>query len=233
MKSATRSKSTVRLGVESLESRLTPAGNVTAIFDPETSTITITGDALDNTVSVYIDSQNFSPGVTTVWGNDLETTINGSSSVVFWDLRSKIVFDGGGGNDVLSITNDSYWSGDVDFQGGDGDDVLWIGRVGSLGNLTIDGGRGNDYIDLACDLLGNLTVSTGDGKDRLLLHSMAVSGNVAVDMGKGNDTVTIDTGFTALGTMSFVGGAGRDTISLPADILGIANLEQFEVISST
>lgn len=229
MKSTTRSKSTVRLSLDSLESRLTPAGNVTAIYDPVTLTLTITGDALNNTVNVSIDSTN-APMVTTVWGSDLETTINGLPSVVIWDWCSKIVVDGGDGSDRLFVDNQSLWSGDMILQGGDGDDTIAITQGSPLGNLSIDAGRGNDLIDLAGDVLGSLVITAGEGKDRLYIHSIAVNGNVQVDMGKGNDSILIDAGFIGLGTTNLDGGQGRDEITLPTDLLKLVNLERFEVI---
>ncbi|TXI81840.1 MAG: tandem-95 repeat protein [Crocinitomicaceae bacterium] len=106
---------------------------------------------------------------------------------------------GGGGNDTIF--------------GGDGNDRI-LGSSGDIGSYSIDGGNGNDYIDLWTST--NNTINGGSGDDTL-------SGSFYADTlsgGAGDDSVR---GYG--GADTFEVGAGTDTISdlgNGADILKVA-----------
>jgi Ca2+-binding RTX toxin-like protein len=60
-------------------------------------------------------------------------------------------FVAGGGNDVIDLTSQAYAYGDVTLDGGDGDDVLWASAgmdvlIGGAGNDRLDGGYGADTL---------------------------------------------------------------------------------------
>ncbi|MBQ3444771.1 MAG: hypothetical protein IJG33_16185 [Selenomonadaceae bacterium] len=104
---------------------------------------------------------------------------------------------GGEGND--SLRNDTY-EGEakkVTINGGKGDD--YISNNGS--QVSIDGGTGNDSLSGGS---GKDTLSGGDGDDKLL----GGTGNDSLSGGSGKDTLSGSTGDDKL-----LGGAGNDSLS--------------------
>ncbi len=93
-------------------------------------------------------------------------------------IRNVEVINAGDGNDVVDLTSTRFSYGDVTIDGGAGDDVLW----GNAGNDSILGGTGNDNLFGGS---GRDTLSGGDGND-------------TIDGGRGNDLL--------------IGGAGDDII---------------------
>ncbi|MEO5337842.1 MAG: Ig-like domain-containing protein [Magnetospirillum sp. WYHS-4] len=94
------------------------------------------------------------------------------------------VIDAGAGNDVVDLTSSRFSYGDVTIDGGAGNDLLW----GNAGNDSIVGGTGDDRID------------GGAGADR-------------VDAGVGNDVAVFTASQNATGGRDFYeGGAGTDTL---------------------
>ncbi|MBN9497444.1 MAG: tandem-95 repeat protein [Alphaproteobacteria bacterium] len=93
-------------------------------------------------------------------------------------IRNVEVINAGDGNDVVDLTSTRFSYGDVTIDGGAGDDVLW----GNAGNDSILGGTGNDNLFGGS---GRDTLSGGDGND-------------TIDGGRGNDLL--------------IGGAGDDLI---------------------
>ncbi len=87
----------------------------------------------------------------------------------------------GEGNDTVDLTSSIYAYGDVTLDGGNGDDVLWA----NAGNDVLLGGAGNDnlYGGVGSDQLigndGNDTLDGGEGADQLI-------------GGAGNDTYLVD-----------------------------------------
>ena len=106
--------------------------------------------------------------------------------------------EGGGGNDVIDLTSPNFAYGDVTLDGGDGNDTLWS----SSGNDLLLGGAGNDGLDGGA---GNDVLQGGAGNDTLL-DSL---GNNVLDGGQGNDVLTDGNGASWL-----AGGAGSDTLNL-------------------
>ena len=92
--------------LEALETRLTPAGNVTAVLAG--GTLTLTGDAQDNAIAVTQSA----PSSFTISSDDGTTTINGGADAVTItgvtrDLR--VLLDGG--NDRLEHVQDAFDDG--------------------------------------------------------------------------------------------------------------------------
>ncbi len=65
-----------------------------------------------------------------------------------------------GGNDIVDLTSPRHAYGDVQIEGGDGEDVLWS----SEGNDRLDGGAGDDNLDGG---FGDDELVGGDGEDVL------------------------------------------------------------------
>ncbi len=126
----------------------------------------------------------------------------------------------GDGNDVVDLTSNRYSYGDVTIDGGAGNDVL----MGNQGNDVIDGGTGNDVLYGAS---GNDTLRGGDGADTL----DGGWGSDTIDGGAGNDLGIIKGGQSA-GDV-YDGGSGTDTLRV--DLSGSqytaavrAELQQFQ-----
>jgi len=93
-------------------------------------------------------------------------------------IRNVEIINAGDGNDVVDLTSTRFGYGDVTIDGGAGNDVLW----GNAGNDSILGGTGNDNLFGGS---GRDTLSGGDGND-------------TIDGGRGDDLL--------------IGGAGDDVI---------------------
>ncbi len=106
--------------------------------------------------------------------------------------------EGGGGNDVVDLTSSVFAYGNVTLDGGDGNDTLWS----SSGNDLLLGGAGNDSLDGGA---GSDVLQGGAGNDTLL----DTLGTNVFDGGLGNDVLTDGNGASWL-----AGGAGNDSLNL-------------------
>jgi len=118
----------------------------------------------------------------------------------------KIVADGGKGNDKIYL--DKNVSKELDFKGGDGDDVFIIGNAtkgsviyGDKGNDQLIGGFGREIYFYGGD--GNDKFIGGDGDEIIDMGA----GNNNIIAGGGNDKIRVDAGANTVD-----GGAGNDTI---------------------
>ena len=100
-------------------------------------------------------------------------------------LSSIEVIQAGAGNDVVDLTSTRFGYGDVTIDGGAGNDLLW----GNAGDDVILGGEGADKLD------------GGAGAD-------------SVDGGVGNDVAVFTASQNAEGRDFYEGGAGVDTLRL-------------------
>ncbi|MEH2369984.1 beta strand repeat-containing protein [Nostoc sp.] len=140
--------------------------------------------------------------------------------------------NGGAGNDTLNI---DYSRGNNLVSGDDGNDFLsasiasndFLGQdFAASGNNTLDGGAGNDTLNINYSRGDNL-LSGGNGNDSL--SASEVFGNNTLNGGDGNDYLNIDyskgknllsgdngndflSAITALGNNTLDGGNGNDTI---------------------
>ena len=110
-----------RFTFERLESRLTPAGNVTAVFSE--GSLLVTGDGADNAIRITQDSRR----EFTIASEDGTTTINGGSGpVTISGVARGVRVRLNGGNDML-------------FLGGEGAGALRVER-----DLRVDLGGGDN-----------------------------------------------------------------------------------------
>ena len=164
-------------------------------------------------------------------GSGVDTLVGTSSAdaILLDDTRSSAqqsgprlvgieIINAGAGDDVVDLTSSRYTYGDVTVDGGTGNDVIWTNE----GNDTLLGGAGNDRMD------------GGAGKDYLFGGSgddVMAGGNMEdiLQGGSGNDSLS-DISPTAGGLMDggagndmleastgrtmFIGGTGDDTIQL-------------------
>ena len=179
------------LGIESLESRSLPAGNVVAVVTE--GLLTILGDGADNAISVNYSK---STGKYSIVGNSLDgasTLVNGVDTaltpVVLGGVKS-VQVRLGDGDDQLDFggvrTKRAYFKGRLDVDLGDGDDRVVIGRAGkesgNTGQLALEVKVGEGSV-----------IRGGDGRDQLELANMRVKNSLKVFAGSGSDEVNFAT----------------------------------------
>jgi Ca2+-binding RTX toxin-like protein len=143
--------------------------------------------------------------------------------------------EAGAGNDVVDLTSKRYAYGDVTIDGGSGNDVLWSSGgndvlLGGSGNDKMNGGAGNDYLDGGT---GNDVLNGGKGVD--LLQGGAgsdeltdTSGNGLMDGGAGNDTLS-----NGSANALMIGGKGNDKLVLGGgyDVIAFNRLDGKDTVS--
>jgi hypothetical protein len=127
------------------------------------------------------------------------------TSYVICDPTDSFLFQGGGGNDTFSISDEpalnplpltangnggndnlkDFSPGNRTLDGGFGNDIMF----GSAGNDTLRGGPGNEDIDGGA---GNDNVNGGEGDDKLFGDHFEAMGNDVIDGGPGQDRVIDD-----------------------------------------
>jgi hypothetical protein len=226
MKRGFRRCSNTRLAMESLEPRLPLAGNIVANLVGDT--LYLSGDRLDNDAIIH-----FHDGQIGIQGLE-NTTINGALSFSL-DLEApslNLVLNGNSGNDDLLIYfYTSTTAYDVVMRGGDGHDHLQArSTYGGIlyGNIVLDGGRGDDALEIHGEIAGNANILGGAGEDVVLCLSQ-IHGDLLISTGDQNDRVIIPTGSVG-GQFTLDGGKGRDTITLAPYLAVDAIFYSFEDI---
>src|SRR5262249_53676428 len=148
-----RKRPRARLALEALDSRVLLS--VTSSFSAATGVLTVAGDDLDNTIVVSRDTAgdilvNGAPGAGVTIANTTRILLNGGAGndVLTLDETNGALplatVDGGAGNDTLTGgavgPENAQLNGDDTFLGGAGDDIIH----GGAGNDFINGGPGND-----------------------------------------------------------------------------------------
>jgi Ca2+-binding RTX toxin-like protein len=162
-------------------------------------------------------------------GNDTLVGTTGADAILLDDRRSGAqqsgprlseieIINAGAGDDVVDLTSTRYSYGNVTIDGGSGNDVLWSSQgndrlLGGSGNDRMDGGAGKDY------LYG------GTGNDTLfggLMQDILQGGSGDDSLADASPTASsvIDGGAgndvleDSTGKTLFIGGLGDDTIRL-------------------
>jgi Ca2+-binding RTX toxin-like protein len=189
---------------------------------------TINGNAGDDTIhgDAGNDTIGGDDGNDIIFGDDgLDTLRGGNGDDILNGGADSDFLDGGVGNDILNgDAGDDYLTdnqGGADtFNGGDGNDFIYISRVGIAGALlTIHGGAGNDVIDYTAFQQGPnilnpfitgdvLAITTGLGDDTVRIAAVEQAN---IDLGDGRDYLRFDLG-SRNATISL--GAGADLLEL-------------------
>src|SRR6266498_2200975 len=172
------------LGFAAPANAANPKEVISASFDPATGVLTVSGDDLNNNITISRDAAG------AILVNTGAVAIKGGTSTV--GNTSLIQVFGRGGNDQLSLdeangalpkANMSGGAGNDTLTGGSGDDQL-SGEadndilLGKAGNDILAGGDGNDVVD------------GGAGDDQ----AMGEAGNDQIEGGDGKDTIEINGG---------------------------------------
>ncbi|TNC96937.1 MAG: hemolysin-type calcium-binding repeat family protein, partial [Stygiobacter sp.] len=129
---------------------------------------------------------------TVIGGEGVDTlTASSGNDAIFLDAASGgarldgiEVIDAGAGNDVVDLTSNRFDYGNVTIDGGSGNDVLWS----SAGDDTLIGGAGNDTLNAGA---GDDVLQGGDGNDTIIVDKDESAGDV-VDGGSGTDTLRVE-----------------------------------------
>jgi hypothetical protein len=214
------------ISLELLESRLAPAG--TLLISTAGGILTITGDAANNAIAITDMPDTQGPG----------TPGTGA-----WEISDPI---GSGTTFILNGVNMGMGAFQISAQNGiiaslgDSDDRLDIVPSGApsgmfiSGAITIDGGKGNDTVNLGTGAAqqlsagGTVTIKLGDGIDELNFAASALfKGAVSVQGGAGSDNIILTGGAAHV----FQKGLSVD-LGTGADMFRILS-DSFEVLGST
>ncbi len=200
----------------------TAAAALTTGFDPDTGTLTITGDGADDTIAISCVTNG--------------VRLNGAvtSPAIACKAESNflgaLVINGGAGKDTIDLTDPSYvkfeymsWA-HPSLKGGTGDDTilgataanpnpisLYDSIDGGPGNDTIDGGRGGD------DITGGAGHNEIDGGDGIDLVYEGADLNAGFGVGSKLSWGVSDWDhLTSVEHLQYTGGASANTINLSA-----------------
>src|SRR5262245_8621402 len=169
------------LGIECLEARDVPAGNVTALVSG--GALLLTGDSAANQVRVVqnVFGNVFVSGLT-------GTTVNGRASVfVGRGIPAALIADLGDGDDRIEVSG--LVSGGIAIDGGLGNDVITLSNRRAAGNVEVFGGEGADTVSLSRVLAGSIVIVGGLGDDASTLSNSSAAVYVGFVVGVGPDIV--------------------------------------------
>jgi Ca2+-binding RTX toxin-like protein len=135
------------------------------------------------------------------WYGTIRTaTLNGDDgSDILQNYQSNnssdnVVLNGGAGNDTLTNSSSSFWSGgwgisdNVTLNGGTGDDQL--SNANSYGTVSLNGGDGNDTLQTQSSH-GNVTLTGGAGNDTFRFNDFINSSDTITDFAHASDIIAI------------------------------------------
>ena len=186
--------------------RFFPPQSIAASFTPWTSTLVITGDALDNTIIVSRTAAG------TLFVNQGAVPISGGPATVANTTNIQIFGRAGRDQVTLDEANGALPAAVID--GEEGDDTL----TGGSGNDTLLGGPGNDVllgkggVDTLNGGADNDTLTGGDANDQV----NGEGGNDRLIWNPGDDT-DLNEGGTETDTVEVNGGGGSEDFTVTAN----------------
>jgi Ca2+-binding RTX toxin-like protein len=186
--------------------KLVPGQVISAVFNAAAGVLTITGDDLDNAISVGRNASG------TILVNNGAVPITGGVPTVANTVLVQIF--GRGGNDQLSLDESNGALPKAELFGEAGHDTL----TGGSGNDVLNGGAGNDILlgkGGADSLFGgddNDTLTGGDGDDQIF----GEAGNDRLVWNPGDDT-DLNEGGADIDTIEINGGNGAEQFTTTAN----------------
>ena len=197
--------------IQLLEDRTLLTGNVVASL--RGPNLFVTGDAADNQLEVtVVNNQVVLRGLT-------NTNINGSTSLfVIADntdtAAGKITIHTGAGNDTVTFSRSVHVAGNVFVDGGAGDDSLNVTGATFQQSISMYGRVGNDTISVQNAIVdGILRLKGNSGNDLISVTNTTTNGGTNIVGGAGNDGVSFNA-VTANAWTKISTGAGDDDISV-------------------
>lgn len=210
-------KTSSHLVIESLESKLAPAGTVAAVLSG--GVLTLTGTLDDNSLTIT----EFAPDQFTIAGAGGTLIKLGAdapaASVNFSALVHTIKADLKEGNDTLNLNNIDLGK-DLVVNQGIGNNATNLSGLFVGGNVTILGGANADNVTLAAflEVGGNVTLNLGDGVNNFSsnISHLLVQGGLSYTGGNSADNISLSNGFINLGSLTVAAGSGDGTLSIGA-----------------
>lgn len=224
--------------LEILEDRIAPAGLVDVNYNEATGELTLTGDAVSNSVSLSQTGTNTYriEGI----GTDIETAAN-----LFQDIGelTKLTFVGGAGDDTLRLFN-LHTLTSLSFFGDAGVDDLDVANITVKGPVDLHAGieGGEFFFDgLLTSIGGNLTVDSATGAAdnvSLILNAQktAISGGLFFTGGGAGDSLEADGGgplTIGKGVSITAGSGGTSAVFSSSELTSIGKLPTGESILFT
>lgn len=221
----------VRLRLDPLEARLTPAGTVTPTQSGGVLTLTGDDDANQIVLTQVGTTMVVSPQGTTIINGgvtfpnvtSIKTVMKGGNDEVSisgldpFTLTGAATFDLGDGNNVLTLdTTDTLSLASLTVKAGDGTDAVTVnGNVSAkvTGNASLNlgaGGTALTFTNVEFQGPAGLKVTATDGNDQMTLTGIQATGPVAVSAGNGSLGVFVGGG--NFGSLSFSGGGSSPLV---------------------
>ncbi len=170
LRASTRAVLSVHSLIEPLETRVAPAGLITATFAG--GILTLTGDAAANDIDVTGTGQDFIT-ITGIGGTTI--ALNGAAAAATASFTGTIKAINGNlgvGNDRVNLN--VLTLGSLSLEGGDGNDSLIFTNSVATGPVKFVGGNNDDTFSAAGALFkvgGALTLDMGDGANTTLFSA--------------------------------------------------------------
>lgn len=175
--------------VEALESRIAPAGIVTVSF--ENGALVLSGDQESSSLFFY----NAGDGTYVLDVLDDTTVVRtDSDSNVFDGPIQSLNWIGGGGNDEIMLEG-IVVDGDVTLDGGDGENRIYMGSIQTGGNFVVECNGFINRLDSDSSVLevgGDFRINNNsDGYNIVKIYdsTVRVDGNIQIQGNIGNDVV--------------------------------------------
>jgi len=192
-------------------------GNITAYTNHDGDLIVL-GDSQSNGVFVGRTGEANEYLVEGLDRGSGPTTVNGLESEILIAVGEHIRIVLNDGDDRLHF--DGQHPGSVTVDGGRGNDWIGIGDPVISEYLEIDGGPGDDLVDIQDSLVeGDLFVRTGQGADQIVFFFAALHGNTLLDTGPGVDDLSVDSSIFS-GSLFIETGGDADEVTLFDLVIG-------------
>lgn len=173
--------------------------------------VVLRGTRFDDRIHVSTDNSGTIYTFTGISG----TTINGQSEIGLTNVKS-IDLSLRAGDDEFSLFRAIYDNRDLESVTADlgtGDDYFEVLRQDFTGRIQVDGGGGNDYINVHLAENYGVTLEGGEGDDVIDYFNNVTRGGTLILTGPGNDRVL--SMYNQFGTNPFIidGGNGDDYVS--------------------
>jgi hypothetical protein len=182
-----------------------PAGGASRVG----GAVSVVGGAQQDWVT--LSGASVGGGVALALGNgENEAVVKGNGATI-----GSFAYTGGTSSDDVYLVNKLTVKNSISvFTGNQGED-----EVGLYAPLTVGGsvilntgtGADYDYLDLAGDIRGGLSVITGAGNDEIYVSSSKIGLGLAINSGAGNDLISVGTSTVGLNTV-IDAGAGNDDV---------------------
>jgi hypothetical protein len=201
--------------LESLESRLAPAGIVT--LNLSGGVLSLTGDALNNDLQITQSGGDWT--IASQAGGSTQFSMNGGPllpSITIAAPASLRANLGAGNDDVL--ISEAIIPGTVSIEGGEGNDAVDLTGTSINGTVSVRLGNGSDYFTAGGDLFfgKGLSVDLGNGQNTFDVNARTLISNGSISALAGGSAIDQQTFILAAGVADVKGSVTLRTTSASA-----------------